>query len=86
MMIKKRITNILNFGPCARMRPYKSNSENTFFCKNFSSLLLSNDQTNLAYSNDDLGRIEQDCKFHNLGAEVHVACNSYSVAGPGFFC
>ena len=30
----------------------------------FSSLLLSIDQTNSVYSNDDQGRVCQSCKFH----------------------
>ena len=44
----------------------KSYSENAyFFFKKSFSLLPGIDQTNLVYSNDDHGKVHQNCKFHD---------------------
>ena len=50
-------------GSCARVWSYKSYVENALFLLKSSSLLRSIDQTNQVCSNDDHGRVYQNCKF-----------------------
>ena len=52
-------------GSCARVWPYKSYSETALFLLKSSSLFSGIDQTNQVYSNDDQGRVYQNCKFHD---------------------
>ena len=56
---------------CARAWPYKSYSENALFLRK-SSLLPGTDQTKQVCSNDDQGKVYQNCNFHDPGAEVLV--------------
>ena len=55
-------------GFCARAWTYKSYSENALLFFKSSSLSPGIYQTNQVCSNDDQGRIYQNCKFHDPGA------------------
>ena len=68
-MTKEGSTKIVTFmspGSCARAWPYiKSYSENALFFLKSSSSLPGINQTNYLYSNDEQGRVFQNCNFYD---------------------
>ena len=67
-------------GSCARAWPYKSYSETALFLYQSSSLLPGIDQTNFCvYSNDDQGRVYQNCNFHISHNSEYVFSSSLSI-------